>query len=138
MNNTFFGMCSHPSNSLHFYHWFRYMHYKAFLKRDLVLNLTGIIAAHPFHVISLRMMAQFIGREKVYNSVAGSIIEIYRTEGIQGFFAGLVPKLIGDLLCLALTSTTVYLINKYLVKDKNGRQYSAGFTQVHISNISYN
>lgn len=109
----------------------RFLHFKANLKRDLVLSVTGIVVAHPFHVISIRMMAQFIGREKLYNSIVGSILEIYRNDGIQGFFAGIAPKLISDLMCLVLTSTTVYMINKYFIKDKTGRQYCAGFTQVN-------
>lgn len=109
---------------------FRYIHFKANLKRDIVLSVTGIVAAHPFHVISLRMMSQFIGKEKFYTSIVASIMEIYRNEGIRGFFSGIIPKLIGDLLCLIVASSTVYVVNKYIVHDKNGRQYSAGFIQV--------
>lgn len=109
-----------------------------------MLSVTGIVAAHPFHVISLRMMSQFIGKEKFYTSIVASIMEIYRNEGIRGFFSGIIPKLIGDLLCLIVASSTVYVVNKYIVHDKNGRQYSAGFIQVdrttnliYISNIKY-
>lgn len=36
------------------------------LKRDLVLHASGIIIAHPFQVISIRMMAQFVGKETLY------------------------------------------------------------------------
>lgn len=36
------------------------------LKRDLVLHASGIIITHPFQVISIRMMAQFVGRETIY------------------------------------------------------------------------
>lgn len=38
----------------------------ASLKRDLVLHASGIIIAHPFQVISIRMMAQFVGKETIY------------------------------------------------------------------------
>lgn len=76
------------------------------------------------------MMAQFIGRETLYQSIFGSIKEIYKTEGVLGFFSGLVPKLLCDVVCLVLTSTTVFVLNKYLIKDKIGRQYNAGFVQV--------
>lgn len=82
------------------------------------------------------MMAQFIGRESFYKSILGSIAEIYKTEGFFGFFSGLVPKILCDVACLVLTSSTVFLLNKYVVKDKVGRQYSAAFTQVrHDYNI---
>ncbi|XP_039966373.1 mitochondrial carrier homolog 2 [Bactrocera neohumeralis] len=114
-----------------------YVQFKVNLKRDVVLSVSGIIVSHPFHVISLRMMAQFIGRETLYQSIFGSIKEIYKTEGVLGFFSGLVPKLLCDVVCLVLTSTTVFVLNKYVIKDKIGRQYNAGFVQFAFSSILY-
>ncbi|XP_037815185.1 mitochondrial carrier homolog 2 [Lucilia sericata] len=114
-----------------------YLQFKVNLKRDVVLSVSGIVISQPFHVISVRMMAQFIGRETIYKSIMGSIAEIYRTEGIMGFFAGLVPKILCDVACLVLTSSTVFLLNKYVIKDKVGRQYSAGFTQFAFASILY-
>lgn len=81
------------------------------------------------------MMAQFIGRETLYKSLIGSIKEIYQTNGILGFFSGLVPKLICDVACLVLTSSTVFVVNKYIIKEKIGRQYNAAFTQVILNNF---
>ncbi|KAH8234934.1 hypothetical protein KR032_005864 [Drosophila birchii] len=111
--------------------------FKSSLKRDIVVTVTGIVASHPFHVISLRMMAQFVGRESLYTSIVGSVAEIWKTEGIGGFFAGLVPKLLCDVACLVLTSSTVYILNKYVIKDPLGRQYNAGFTQFFVSTMLY-
>lgn len=114
-----------------------YQHFKLNLKRDVVLTVSGIVISQPFHVISLRMMAQFIGRETLYKSLFGSIAEIYKTEGISGFFSGLIPKILCDVACLVLTSSTVFLLNKYVIKDKVGRQYSAGFTQFAFASVLY-
>ncbi|KNC34673.1 hypothetical protein FF38_09124 [Lucilia cuprina] len=114
-----------------------YLQFKVNLKRDVVLSVSGIVISQPFHVISVRMMAQFIGRETIYKSIMGSMAEIYRTEGLMGFFAGLVPKILCDVACLVLTSSTVFLLNKYVIKDKVGRQYSAGFTQFAFASILY-
>uniref|UniRef100_D3TP79 Mitochondrial carrier protein n=1 Tax=Glossina morsitans morsitans TaxID=37546 RepID=D3TP79_GLOMM len=114
-----------------------YLQFKVNLKRDVVLSVSGIVVSHPFHVITIRMMAQFIGRETFYHSILGSIVEIYKNEGIMGFFAGLMPKLVCDVACVVLTSTTVYLLNKYVIKDKIARQYSAGVTQFAFSSILY-
>ncbi|XP_067646571.1 mitochondrial carrier homolog 2 [Eurosta solidaginis] len=114
-----------------------YVQFKINLKRDVVLSVSGIIVSHPFHVISLRMMAQFIGRETLYQSIFGSVKEIYKTEGVLGFFAGLVPKLLCDVACLVLTSTTVFMLNKYVIKDKIGREYNAGIVQFAFSSILY-
>nr|XP_016934288.1 mitochondrial carrier homolog 2 [Drosophila suzukii]XP_016934289.1 mitochondrial carrier homolog 2 [Drosophila suzukii] len=114
-----------------------YVQFKSSLKRDIVLTVSGIVASHPFHVISLRMMAQFVGRETLYTSIVGSVAEIWKTEGIAGFFAGLVPKLLCDVACLVLSSSTIYILNKYVIKDKLGRQYNAGFTQFAVSSLLY-
>lgn len=114
-----------------------YVQFKTTLKRDIVLMVSGIVASQPFHVISVRMMAQFVGRETLYTSILGSVAEIWKTEGIAGFFAGIVPKLLCDVACLVLSSSTVYILNKYLIKDKLGRQYNAGFTQFAISSLLY-
>lgn len=114
-----------------------YIQFKTALKRDVVLSVSGIIVAHPFHVISVRMMAQFIGKESFYKSIFGSISEIYRNEGISGFFSGIVPKMLCDVACLVLTSSTVYMVSKYLVKDKLSRTYCAGATQYIFAGILY-
>lgn len=111
------------------------MQFKTNLKRDVVVQVSGVILSHPFHVITVRMMAQFIGRETVYKSLTGSVIEIYKDSGVLGFFSGMVPKLIFEVACLVLSSSTVYLLNKYLIKDKMARQYNTSITQVILINI---
>lgn len=114
-----------------------YLQFKTALKRDLVLSVSGLIVSHPFHVISVRMMAQFIGKESLYRSVFGSIWEIFQNDGISGFFSGLMPKMLCDVACLVLTSSTVYMVSKYLVKDKISRTYCAGGTQFIFASILY-
>lgn len=37
------------------------------VKRDLANRVATIVVSHPFHVITIRMMAQFIGREAKYS-----------------------------------------------------------------------
>lgn len=43
-----------------------YERFNKSLKRDLILHASGIIISHPFQVISIRMMAQFVGKETIY------------------------------------------------------------------------
>ncbi|SPP84783.1 mitochondrial carrier homolog 2 [Drosophila guanche] len=114
-----------------------YAQFKQKLKRDIVVTVSGIVASHPFHVISVRMMAQFIGRETLYRSIAGSIVEIWKTEGISGFFAGLVPKLLADVACLVLSSSAIYIVNKFFIKDKLARQYNGALMQFSCSSLLY-
>ncbi|NXG76767.1 MTCH2 protein, partial [Baryphthengus martii] len=42
---------------------------------------------------------------------------IYREEGILGFFAGLIPRLLGDILSLWLCNMLAYLINTYALEN---------------------
>ncbi|KFU95672.1 Mitochondrial carrier 2, partial [Chaetura pelagica] len=42
---------------------------------------------------------------------------IYQEEGILGFFAGLVPRLLGDILSLWLCNMLAYLINTYALEN---------------------
>ena len=58
------------------------------------------LASHPFHVITIRAMAQHIGREDIFSSVWGSMKEIYREEGISGFYAGIVPAVLNHVCSL--------------------------------------
>lgn len=58
--------------------------FKKRLQRDIVVHTTSAIIYSPFHVISIRMMAQFVGRETKYDSIFGSIIQIWKEEGILG------------------------------------------------------
>lgn len=111
--------------------------FKSQMKRDLVIHSAGIVITQPFHVISLRMMAEFVGKETKYSSILSSIGEIYREEGILGFFAGFIPRLLCDISCLVLSSTTIYIINKYVVTEKEHRQYTTGITQFVFQSLMY-
>ncbi|KAF1567721.1 UNVERIFIED_CONTAM: hypothetical protein FQV16_0011703, partial [Eudyptes robustus] len=42
---------------------------------------------------------------------------IYREEGVLGFFAGLIPRLLGDILSLWLCNMLAYLINTYALEN---------------------
>ncbi|XP_004568759.1 mitochondrial carrier homolog 2 [Maylandia zebra] len=103
--------------------------------REMVARSCATIVTHPFHVITLRCMVQFIGRETKYSGVFDSIITVYREEGILGFFAGLIPRLLGDVLSLWICNLLAHLINTYAIDDsmshtgeiKNCSQAMTGF-----------
>ncbi|XP_075158028.1 mitochondrial carrier homolog 2-like [Haematobia irritans] len=115
----------------------RYIRFKQNLKYDVLVSVLGIIVSHLFRVISARMMAQFIGRESLYKSILGSIAEIYKHEGIAGFFSGILPKILYEVSCVVLTSPTVFLLSKYLIKDKLIIKFAAGITQYAFSCVLY-
>uniref|UniRef100_A0AAR2LSP5 Mitochondrial carrier homolog 2 n=1 Tax=Pygocentrus nattereri TaxID=42514 RepID=A0AAR2LSP5_PYGNA len=107
--------------------------YTVLTTREMIARSCATIVTHPFHVITLRCMVQFIGREAKYSGVFDSVITVYREEGILGFFAGLIPRLLGDVLSLWICNMLAHLINTYAIDDsvsleiKNCSQAVTGF-----------
>ena len=44
---------------------------------EVSARCAAVMISQPFHVIAIRSMAQFIGRETLYSTMKGSVIEIY-------------------------------------------------------------
>ncbi|TRY82381.1 hypothetical protein DNTS_002477 [Danionella cerebrum] len=103
--------------------------------KEMIARSCATIVTHPFHVITLRCMVQFIGREAKYNGVFDSVVTVYKEEGILGFFAGLIPRLLGDVLSLWICNMLAHFINTYTIDDstshtgeiKNCSQAVTGF-----------
>ena len=49
------------------------------------------------------------------SGLCDSIATIYREEGILGFFADLIPHLLGDIVSLWLCNSLVYLISVHVL-----------------------
>ncbi|NXB80905.1 MTCH2 protein, partial [Donacobius atricapilla] len=94
--------------------------------REMVARSAATLITHPFHVITLRCMVQFIGRETKYSGTLSAFATIYREEGILGFFAGLIPRLLGDILSLWLCNMLAYLINTYALENGVGFALGSG------------
>lgn len=56
--------------------------------KEITVRCWSVVLSHPFHVMALRCMAQFVGGETNYSSwnVFHNIGEIYKNEGVSGFF----------------------------------------------------
>ena len=111
--------------------------FKKQMRRNLVVHTAGVVLSQPFHVISIRMMAQFVGRERIYTGLWQSIREIWTQEGIFGFFTGFMPRLMCDLGCLIISSTATYLASKYLIRESEGRVYFSSISQFVVSSMFY-
>ncbi|XP_023851004.1 mitochondrial carrier homolog 2 isoform X1 [Salvelinus sp. IW2-2015] len=85
--------------------------------KEMIARSCATIITHPFHVITLRCMVQFIGRETKYSGVFDSIVTVYKNEGVLGFFAGLIPRLLGDVLSLWICNMLAHLVNTYAIDD---------------------
>lgn len=85
---------------------------------DLLTKWASLTVAYPLHLMMVRSMSQFIGRETYYDSLLGAITDIYQTGGIAGFYAGYFPFLCGESLAIILESVLLYfLLNKFREYD---------------------
>lgn len=105
-------------------------HFEKRLKRDLVVRTISAIIYSPFHVVSVRMMAQFVGKETKYSTLFGSIKQIWQDEGILGFFSGFIPRLLFDVTCVVAASTATYVVGRHFIHDREGRMYFGSLSSV--------
>ncbi|XP_042202559.1 mitochondrial carrier homolog 2 [Callorhinchus milii] len=110
--------------------------------REMIARSAATVITHPFHVITLRCMVQFIGRESKYNGIFDSVATIYREEGLLGFFAGLIPRLLGDVLSLWLCNLLAHLIHTYALDPSTlhvaeMKSYSQAATGFFASMLTY-
>ncbi|RDD45784.1 Mitochondrial carrier-like protein 2 [Trichoplax sp. H2] len=96
-------------------------------------SMAAVTVSYPLHVISVRMMAQFVGQENVYRGVISSISEIYREEGFKGFFSGFVPRLVAEFMSVWLYNIVLYVTQKYIVTSIGGKKENQLYLQA-VSN----
>ncbi|XP_073975715.1 mitochondrial carrier homolog 2-like isoform X2 [Rhodnius prolixus] len=113
----------------------------SYLKRSLTKDIVGrtvtIVVSHPFVVISGRMMAQFVGGEDIYNGFFSSIVEIYKEQGLSGFFSGLFPRWLGELTTLILSSFIVFAINNYVIHDRELKAFTTPTINFVANSLTY-
>ncbi|XP_020614619.1 mitochondrial carrier homolog 2-like [Orbicella faveolata] len=107
-----------------------------------VAKCSALIISHPFYVISVRMMVQFVGQETIYSGLRASIKEIYNNEGLAGFFSGVIPRLLGEILSLWLYRGACFLVSKYAIDSEVSRRkevqvYTNGLFQYAAGVVTY-
>lgn len=107
--------------------------------REITARCWGVVFSHPFHVMALRCMAQFVGGEANYSSwnVFQNTVEIYKGEGIAGFFSGLIPRLLFEASTIALTNGIAFLIKSYIFEDKDIDALIDLFSSLLASSVTY-
>lgn len=92
--------------------------------QEMIIQCLSRVATHPFHVMSVRCMAQFVGREVKYGGMFSCIVKIFKEEGVAGFYVGIVPHVLGEVLFLWCCNLLAHFINTYAV-DESFSQASA-------------
>ncbi|XP_053881278.1 LOW QUALITY PROTEIN: mitochondrial carrier homolog 1 [Malaclemys terrapin pileata] len=109
---------------------------------EMLMQCMSRVISHPLHVISMRCMVQFVGREVKYSGVFSSIGRIFKEEGILGFFVGLVPHILGDVVFLWCCNILAHFINTYAVDDNFSqasviRSYTKFVMGIAVSMLTY-
>ncbi|XP_066479831.1 mitochondrial carrier homolog 1 [Tiliqua scincoides] len=109
---------------------------------EMVVQCVSRIMSHPLHVISMRCMVQFIGHEVKYSGVFSSIGTILKEEGFLGFFRGLLPHILGDVIFLWCCNLLSHFINTYIVDDNFSqasviRSYTKFVMGIAVSMLTY-
>lgn len=66
-----------------------------------------------------------------------SIIEVYKENGILGFFSGLIPRILGDILSIILANTLAYALSAYVFDDAELKMYSSATMSVSTLLIKF-
>ncbi|XP_046992003.1 mitochondrial carrier homolog 2-like [Schistocerca americana] len=104
---------------------------------DITARTAGIIASQPLAVITYRMMAQFIGGEDKYSNIFSSIVEIYRENGIGGYFSGLIPRLLGELSAAILVATLEYAIKNFFAAENDKHRVVSSLASFFVSSLTH-
>ncbi|XP_060555411.1 mitochondrial carrier homolog 2-like isoform X2 [Ruditapes philippinarum] len=105
--------------------------------QETVAKCAAVISSQPFHVIMVRQIAQFVGGEKIYCGLFPAIGEIYHSDGIKGFFAGLTPRLLGEIIQIWASNLIIGALNKYVIPTKEAQSYVPLFVGLVVSNFTY-
>nr|ACO10295.1 Mitochondrial carrier homolog 2 [Caligus rogercresseyi] len=104
--------------------------------KDISERALEIILTQPFHVITIRTIAQFVGGEDKYG-ILSSFKTLIEDNGILGFWSGLIPRVIGEVLTIGLSTFITYLVNKHVIKDKDLQRYSPMVAYLASSSLFY-
>jgi len=64
-------------------------------------------------------------------------LEIYRENGILGYYAGLIPRIIGNAAVIVLTGISTYAINNYVIQEPAMKPYTASTMKVSANLICF-
>ena len=110
--------------------------------RDIACKLTCVVATQPLQVIAIRAMAEFVGGEEKYSGgltfgLYSGACNILQDSGILGFWAGVVPRALGEIGLIAVTSGLAFVVNEYIVDDKELQKYTKHFVNFLGSSLFY-
>ncbi|XP_050926962.1 mitochondrial carrier homolog 1 isoform X2 [Lates calcarifer] len=109
---------------------------------EMIIQCLSRVATHPFHVMSVRCMAQFVGREVKFGGIFSCVMKIFKEEGVAGFYVGLIPHVLGEVLFLWCCNLLAHFINTYAVDESFSqaaavRSYTKFVMGIAVSVLTY-
>uniref|UniRef100_A0A8D2P0Y5 Mitochondrial carrier 1 n=1 Tax=Zosterops lateralis melanops TaxID=1220523 RepID=A0A8D2P0Y5_ZOSLA len=95
---------------------------------EMMMQCVSRVVSHPLHVISMRCMVQFVGREVKYRVIQEVALGLSCTSH-PSFCpcSGLVPHILGDVIFLWCCNLLAHFINTYAVDDNVSEVPEGGF-----------
>lgn len=102
-------------------------------------GISGIMTAvftNPIWVIKTRMLSTARSTPGAYRTIAHGTYELYRTEGLRGFYRGLLPSLFGVSHGAIQFMAYEQLKNRWALKRKGGREGLTNLDYLYLSAVS--
>ncbi|KAF6768258.1 hypothetical protein AHF37_08834 [Paragonimus kellicotti] len=96
------------------------------------LKVWEIFLTQPFLVVMVRQIASVIGGEMQYYWFPMAVISVCKENGFGGFFQGLVPRLLGELIATVAYFSACRFIRRGIVGLKRKRTASLSAAEVLI------
>lgn len=81
-----------------------------------VAGVSAVTACYPLDLVRTRLSTEFEGREH-YRGIPDAFSKIYRTEGVRGFYSGILPTLLVAVPNFAISYTTYGTLKEYMMDD---------------------
>ncbi|EMC96953.1 hypothetical protein BAUCODRAFT_32699 [Baudoinia panamericana UAMH 10762] len=94
------------------------------------------IATNPIWVIKTRMLSKARDAPGAYRSVIHGTTELYRTEGLRGFYRGLVPSLFGVSHGAIQFMAYEQLKNRWALSREGGKEGLTNLDYLYLSAVS--
>ncbi|CAL8074156.1 unnamed protein product [Calicophoron daubneyi] len=102
------------------------------LTEAVSLKTWEVIMTHPFYVVMVRQVASLIGGETQYGWFPMAVRSVYRESGIRGFFQGIVPRLLGELMTTVVYYLACRIIRRTVFGVKRRRPLTMCVVQMLI------